>query len=395
MSNTLFCNCEGGLVLNRRTFLKASAILSFAALPALSLAGSQSDTRLLTILLRGGLDGLQAMPPVGDRQLEALRPTINPDDALKLDKFFALHPAFRTVHELYQKGEAVLVHATSIPYTLRSHFEGQNVMQSGVMKPYASDTGWLGRALDVIGYDSIAMSLPMPLILRGKARPENVYPSWLRPVPDKVYAEILPLWVEDSGLAVYGKQVQAEMDEIGAFENLSAPVQMGDQQSLADLARDAARRLARPDGPRMAVLDHVGFDTHANEEQQGGRHFAEVDDAIRAFRDEIGDDVWKRTLVVTVTEFGRTAKENSSQGTDHGYGTAVFLLGGKLRKGGIIADWPGLKQKNMFEGRDLLATIDARAIYGALMSNVLDIDPDRVQREVLDYESKGLLDKYL
>ena len=391
MANQLF-NCEGRALLTRRSFLKASAVLTFAALPELSFAKSATDTRLLTILLRGGLDGMHAMPPVGDSALGSLRKNINPDDTLKLDKFFALHPAFQTVHGMFEKGEALLVHGTSIPYTGRSHFEGQNVMESGVMAPYASKTGWMGRALDVLGYDSVAMSLPLPLILRGKAKPDNYYPSWLRPVPPNIYNQVLPLWADDLSLASYGKQVS---DELMTGPQPNPSIQAGDTNSLASLARNAAQRLNKPDGPRMAVLDHVGFDTHANENPQNSKHFAEVDQAIAAFRAEIHDDVWKNTLIVTVTEFGRPAAENGSRGTDHGYGTAIFVMGGKLKKGGVVADWPGLKKKNLFEERDLMATIDARELYGSLLSTVLELDPERIRKDVLEYQPKGRFDAYL
>ena len=392
MPNNQFFNCEGLPMLSRRSFLKASAILTFAALPELSLGQSPSETRLLTILLRGGLDGMHAMPPVGDKLLGSLRRNTNPDETLKLDKFFALHPAFKTVHEMYQKGEALLIHGASIPYTGRSHFEGQNIMESGIMAPYTSPTGWMGRALDVHGYDSVAMSLPLPLILRGKAKPDNYYPSWMRPVPAKIYNLILPLWADDLSFAVYGKQVSEEINAKGMY---APPIGIGNTSSLADLARNAGQRLSKPDGPRMAVLDHVGFDTHANEVSGNSMRFAEVDDAIAAFRKAVPDDVWKNTLIVTVTEFGRTAFENGSRGTDHGYGTAIFVMGGKLKKSGIVADWPGLKKSQLFEERDLLATIDARSLYGALMSNVLDIDPEQVRRDVLDYTPNELFSAYL
>ena len=391
-SNNGLFNCEGLATLSRRSFLKASAILSFAALPELAFAKTPTDTRLLTILLRGGMDGMYALPPVGDSGLPAMRKNINPDNVLKLDGYFAMHPAFSTVHGMYDKGEALLVHATSIPYTGRSHFEGQNVMESGVMTPYASESGWMGRGLDLLGYNSIAMSLPVPLILRGKAQRDNYYPSWMKPVPPDIYNEVLPLWADDLSLASFSQQVSAELMAGKQPGPLNSP---GGTNSLDGLARVAGQRFNKPDGPRMAVLDHVGFDTHSNENSQNSNRFREVDQAIAAFRREIHDDVWKNTLVVTVTEFGRTAAENGSEGTDHGYGTAIFVMGGKLKKSGIVADWPGLKKKNLFEERDLMATIDARELYGSLLSTVLELDPERIRKDVLEYQPKGRFDAYL
>lgn len=386
-SNKLF-NCEGQALISRRTLLKATAILSFAALPEFTLAQAPTNTRLLTILLRGGLDGLYAMPPVGDKSLRKLRPHINPDDVRKLDGFFALHPALANVHELYKKGEALLVHGTSFPYTGRSHFEGQNIMETGVMTPYASQSGWMGRALNLQGYHSLAGSLPLPLVLRGNNQPDNFYPSWLQAVPPTLYERVLPLWGADPALADYANQIMAP----GATFASPRP---GDKNSLALLATEAGKRLKPSDGPRMAVLDHVGFDTHANEPRDNDRVIKEVDDAIGAFRAAIGDEIWKDTLVVTVTEFGRTAAENGSLGTDHGWGTAVFVLGGKLKKGGIIADWAGLKKADLFESRDVKSTIDARGLYGSVMSTVLALDPDQVRRDVIEFEKTDLFEAYL
>lgn len=391
MSRNVYLNCEGRALVSRRTLLKASAILSFAALPEFALAGNVSETRLLTILLRGGLDGMFALPPTGDKQLAQLRPKINPDQTKKLDGLFSIHPAFKNVHAMYQKGEALLVHGASLPYTGRSHFEGQNIMETGVMVPYAATSGWMGRALDLQGYHSVAMSLPAPLVLRSHARPDNFYPSWLIPVPERLYNTILPLWAADAALAASAEQIRGELG--GPMRPSSLFV--GDRNALTVLAQEAGRRLQLGEGPRMAVLDHVGFDTHANEPNDNGRVFAEVDAAIGAFRNAIGDDVWKDTLIVTVTEFGRTAAENGSNGTDHGWGTAIFVLGGKLKKGGVVADWPGLAKKSLFEGRDLKATIDARELYGSVLSTVLQLDPARIQKDVFDYTPKGTFDAYL
>ncbi|HVY21673.1 MAG TPA: DUF1501 domain-containing protein [Bauldia sp.] len=391
MSRNIYQNCEGQALISRRALLQATAILSFAALPELALAKSVSDTRLLTILLRGGLDGMFALPPTGDRQLASLRPKINPDETMKLDGFFSLHPAFKNVHDMYGRGEALLVHGASLPYTGRSHFEGQNIMETGVMVPYAVKTGWMGRALEAQGYASVAMSLPAPLILRSHARADNFYPSWLTAPPPRLYDRVLPLWAADPSLAAVEAQIQSERATPAAPSQLH----VGDRNSLNLLAAEAGRRLKRGEGPRMAVLDHVGFDTHANEPSDNGKVFGEVDAAIGAFRQTIGDEVWKDTLIVTVTEFGRTAAENGSRGTDHGWGTAIFVLGGKLKKGGVVADWPGLKSNALFEGRDLRASIDARELYGTLLSTVLELDPERIRKDVFDYQPKGTFDAYL
>lgn len=373
-------DCEGAAKLSRRTFLKASAILSFAALPEFTLAAVPPETRVVVVLLRGGMDGLFAMPPVGDKGLASLRRKINPDDLQKLDGFFALHPSLGNVGDMYRNGQALLVHGISIPYVGRSHFEGQDVMESGIMRPYASQSGWLGRALDAIGNPSVTMSLPVPLVLRGERRADTNYPSWLKSPASAHYDKLLPLWAADPDLASFADQIEAQK------AMLSKPPQMwvGDTNSLQDLARKAAERLSLPDGPRVAVLDHVGFDSHSNQPGFHSDRLREVDEALGILRDSLGP-VWNDTLVVTVTEFGRTAAENGSWGTDHGWGTSVFVLGGRLKKSGIVADWPGLKKKELYEGRDLLATLDARDLYGSIVSAAFGLEPDLVSRTVIEH----------
>lgn len=390
MPSNLFVNCEGRSLISRRNFLKASAVLSFAGVPELTLAEQPSDTRLLTILLRGGLDGLFAVPPIGDKGLPELRPHINPDHLIKLDGFFGLHPAFPTIGDLYARGEALIVHAASVPYTGRSHFEGQNIMETGVMVPYAVTTGWMGRALDLQGYHAVSMSLPVPLILRGRREPDNFYPTWLPAVPPRILEKVLPLWSSDPTFPEYPAKVEADLGHAGPF----LP-SVGDKPDIKALAKEAGQRLRDDNGPRMAVLDYVGFDTHANEPNDNNRLMGEVDSAIAAFRSAIGDAAWKNTYVVTITEFGRTAAENGSLGTDHGWGTAIFVLGGKLKKGGVLADWAGLRSKDLFEARDLKATIDARELYGSLMSSVLGLDPDKVKSQVFDYTPSGRFEAFI
>lgn len=377
---------------SRRSFLKASAMLSFAALPDLSFAEEAAAGRLLVILLRGGMDGLFAMPPVGDPNLKRHRRDLMPDNLRKLDGFFALHPALNNIHQAYQDGQALLVHGTSLPYTGRSHFEGQDIMESGREVAYSSPSGWLGRALEVAGQQpAVAMSLPVPLILRGAGTADSSFPTWIRTPSKTLYEKIEPIWAGDPDLAEFGRQL-AETARDGGMMSSGRPNQ---QTPLSQLAREAAQRLARDDGPRVAVLDHVGFDTHAGQPGLHSNRLREVDEAIGTFRRTIGKDIWQQTLVLTVTEFGRTADQNGSWGTDHGWGSCVFVLGGRLKKSGTVADWPGLRGKDLYEGRDLKATLDARALYAAALTATLGIDPDRIAGEIMSYEKTAAFDAYL
>jgi uncharacterized protein (DUF1501 family) len=381
---------ESGL--SRRSFLKASAILSLAGLPDLALGAEIGDRRLVLILLRGGMDGLFSMPPVGDKNLNSHRRHLVTDGLLKLDGFFTLHPALQTLHKLYQDNQALLIHGVSTPYTGRSHFEGQDIMQTGLLKPYASTSGWAGRALEVAGYGSVTMSLPVPLVLRGENFAESRYPTWMVQPPPELYNKLVPLWAADEIIAPFGNQIR---DEILHPTNTMAITKTSEgETALSTLARDAASRLVTPDGPRVAVLDYVGFDSHSQEDSQHPLKLRGLDNAIATLQKGLKDR-WKDTLVVTVTEFGRTIAENGSWGTDHGWGSAIFVTGGLLRKSGVVADWPGLATKNLFEGRDLKATIDARSLYARIISTVFQIDPEIVRQKVIDAPKDDRFDAYI
>lgn len=384
-------DCENSVSISRRGFLKASAILSFAALPDFAFGAANRRTRLVVILMRGGMDGLFAAPPFGDPSIASLRKHIQPDHYQKLDSFFSLHPVLGTINDLYRKGQALLVHGVSFPYTGRSHFEGQDIMESGIMRAYASPTGWLGRGMDASGFTPVAMSLPIPLILRGQREVANRYPSWINKPDSSYYKSILPMWTGDPDLAPVGEKIEASLaDRAG----MSAQIYIGDRASFVSLAADAGQRLKLDDGPRVAVLDYVGFDTHSGQPGQQSEKLGDVDAAIGLLRQNLGP-VWNDTLVVTVTEFGRTAAENGSYGTDHGWGSAIIVVGGRLKKSGIVADWPGLKKSALFEGRDVKATIDARSVYGAVLSAALELDPERIKKDVLDYKPSPLIDSYI
>ncbi|HVY21514.1 MAG TPA: DUF1501 domain-containing protein [Bauldia sp.] len=378
--------------LSRRSFLKATAVLTFAGLPNLSFAGEVTDRRLLVVLLRGGLDGLSAMPAIGDPGLKGRRRHLMPDGLLKLDGFFALHPSLVNIHDAYDNGQGLFVHGTSFPYTGRSHFEGQDIMETGVLKPYSSNTGWLGRALDASGYRAVALALPVPLILRGHATAESRYPTWISSPPDAVYDRLGKLWAEDPDTAPFGAQLASNATE---SVGMNASIDVGSPVDMKVLALQAALQLREPNGPRVAVLDDVGFDSHASEPNEYSRLLSEIDDAIGIFKHSIGDEAWKNTLVVTVTEFGRTVAENGSWGTDHGWGSCAFVVGGALKKSGIVTDWPGLKAADLFEGRDLKMTIDVRSLYARIVTASLGIDPEIVQRDIIESPKDDRFDAYI
>jgi uncharacterized protein (DUF1501 family) len=370
--------------ISRRDFLKGTATSLFLAgfnLPAL--ATSSRKKNLVVIMLRGGMDGLCAVPVIGDKNFEKRRKSILIEDTIKLNSDFALHPRLIGFNKCWNENTGTIVHATSIPYKQRSHFEGQNLMESGGRVPYQEKTGWVGRAMKLANLkgDGLALSLPMPLLLRGIPKNNNYFPTWGR-LPRKDTLDLLK--------SVYADSSEDELLQMMDFIKKRKDEQMmggtggGDRQKNKNLARQAAKYLRKSDGPRVAVFEVNGFDTHAAQGGVDGTHtecLVEMDEIINNLRDNL-QEAYKDTIILTVTEFGRTIKQNGGNGTEHGYGTAIFMAGGLLKKSQVHTDWPGLKRKEMYEGRDLNATIDARSVYASAMSTVFDLDFKRIQKDV-------------
>ena len=370
--------------ISRRDFLKGSATTLFLAgfnLPAL--ASTSKKKNLVVIMLRGGMDGLCAVPVIGDKRFEKKRKNILIENTIKLNSDFALHPRLKAFHECWNENTGSIVHATSIPYTQRSHFEGQNLMESGGRTPYQEKTGWVGRAMKLANLqgDGLALSLPMPLLLRGIPKNNNYFPGRGK-LPREGTLELLR--------SVYAESSEDELLEMMNYikkrknEEMMGGTMSRGKRKNKNLAKKAATYLRKSDGPRVAVFEVNGFDTHAAQGGVDGTHtkcLVEMDDIIKNLKENL-KEAYKDTIILTVTEFGRTIKQNGGNGTEHGYGTAIFMAGGLLKKSQVHTDWPGLKRKEMYEGRDLNVTIDARSVYASAMSTVFDLDFKRIQKDV-------------
>ena len=377
--------------INRRDFLKTTALTSlyFAGFGAPTLASKGPKKNLVVIMLRGGMDGLCAIPVKGDKKFEKLRSKINLDRTLKLTSDFDLHPALETFKKLWDQNQGAAVHATNIPYTGRSHFDGQNLMESGGKIPYQVKTGWLGRGMKSAGLTGkgLALALPMPLLIRGVPMNNNYYPVGDR-LPSKETMSIIEQAFKDHDEKLLSENLKIVMTRDlrnqGSRENWS-------------LASNAGEQLSKLNGPRVAVFEVDGFDTHAAQGATNGAHadcLNDFDRIVKGLNQSMSKEAFDNTLIVTLTEFGRTIKQNSSNGTEHGYGSAVFLAGGLVKKAQIHTDWPGLKRKELFEGRDLNSTIDARSIYASAMSTVFDVDFKKINKEVFWGENlQNLSDK--
>ena len=367
--------------ISRRNFLKGSATTLFLAgfnFPVL--ANKDKKKNLVVIMLRGGMDGLCAVPIIGDKNFEKKRKDLILDETIKLNSDFALHPKLMNFYNLWQNNLGTIVHATNIPYTKRSHFDGQNLMETGGHIPYSIKTGWLGRGMKLaeLKGDGLALALPMPLLLRGIPSNDNFYPSKKR-LPRTELLQLLKSVYSDKS-----EHDLANMMEIIANRSMMNNGGTSMSRKNSSLAYKAGLELKKINGPRVAVFEVDGFDTHAAQGGVNGSHsdsLIEMDSIFKSLEKGLGSEI-ENTLVLTLTEFGRTIKQNGGRGTEHGYGSAIFMAGGLLKKSQVYTDWPGLKRKELFEGRDLNSTIDARSVYASAMSTVFDIDFKRIQKEV-------------
>lgn len=372
---------------NRRVFLaSAGAFVAWANIPRLAHA-AVADPRLVVVILRGAMDGLAAVPPVGDPDYATLRqdlavgtPAIG--NVLPLDGFFAINDAMPKLHKRYHDGEALIVHATATPYRRRSHFDGQDVLENGTEAPKASDSGWLNRAVaalptadDVRPVSGLATAPTVPLILRGPAPTLTWSPSNFRPTGSDTAERLIDLYAQiDPELAsAFGAGMT--VDELASDMSMDRTSGNRFERAYRSLASGAARLLADPEGPRIAALSYEGWDTHVNAGVDDGRTarlLTALDGALETLAAELGP-TWNETVVAVVTEFGRTARENGADGTDHGTATATFLLGGAVNGGRIIADWPGLKPSQLHENRDLAPTTDLRAVMKGVLRDHLGL----------------------
>jgi uncharacterized protein (DUF1501 family) len=352
---------------SRRELLLASGTLfAWAYLPKVARAEGR-DPRFLTIVLRGGLDGLATVAPVGDPDWVSLRgdnalTLDSKTPALRLDDFFALNPAMPNLHRMFKANEAIIVHAAATSYRERSHFDGQDVLESGVEKPRATYTGWLNRLLAGLAPEGrvssnsgrvFAVGPVTPLVVRGPAPVLSWSPRRVLPASDDTIMRLLDLYrhtdvnfarVLEGRTKLTAMAPASEMEQTPVGQ-ISGPDIASLRAYFAEAVGTAGKFLARPDGPRVGALSLDGWDTHYNEGIATGRLaqlLGALDGALAAVQENMGP-AWRETVVVLVTEFGRTARINGTDGTDHGTATIVLLAGGALKGGRVIADWPGLK----------------------------------------------------
>jgi uncharacterized protein (DUF1501 family) len=422
--------------LSRRSLLQRAAGLgvtvSFLGGSAFAAAdGPMARRKMVVVICRGGMDGLTVSPPVGDPDYAALRGdvAVASDKALKLDGTFGLHPALETVHALALKGQARIAPAIASPDRARSHFEAQDVLETGAAQVYGVNTGWLNRTLEVMGpskVEALSVGATAPLILRGKVQAASWspgkgvdetarLPTLLQdlykadPMMGRAFARGLeteamaqqamtalnpaptPVSADAASMAPKAMWQNAVNTSTATPQVMAPPAMAPGAQAIAAQrqGREAARQLGstlagfmtQPGGPRIAAISLDGWDTHAGQVGQLNTRLSYLDAVLDGLNTGLGAE-WSNTVVVAATEFGRTARVNGTGGTDHGTGSTALVLGGGLKPGGIIGDWPTLKQEALFENRDVRPTLDMRGLFKGVLAEHMGVDRAALETKV-------------
>jgi uncharacterized protein (DUF1501 family) len=367
--------CEPLSMSRRQLLAGGGAFVAWAHLPRFAHAAGGRDPRLVVIILRGALDGLSAVGPIGDPDYVRLHGKLSlsltgDHAALPLDGFFALNPAMPNFARLYKAGQAAVIHAVATSYRERSHFDGQDMLESGYAGAGKTDSGWLNRAIAALPAGErvtpsrgLGVGSVTPLIMRGPAPVLGWAPRTLPNAGPDLASRVLDLYTHRDPLLAAGG------DTMKPRGGMSQPA------AMRQAAQGAARIVAADDGPRIAALAFDGWDTHANEGGASGQlanRLSGLDGAFEEFENGLGE-TWKDTTIAVITEFGRTVRINGTAGTDHGTGTVALLAGGAVKGGRMIADWPGLADGQLHEGRDLKPTIDLRAVLKGLLADLFGL----------------------
>ncbi len=367
---------------DRRKVLAGGLIgAGVAVLPRVAFAAAPGERRFVFIIQRGAADGLNIVMPTGDPGFAAARGQLAVAGGKPLDSLFTLHPALVETAKLYDQKQALFAHAVASRYRDRSHFDGQNVLETGGTQPYQLKDGWLNRFLALLPKsqsEAIAISATIPAALRGRVEVASYAPSALPQAPDDLLARVSAMYASDG-------QLHGLWEQAMATRAMTGDLTQGGGQNAAATGTLAARLLSGPTA-RIAMIETGGWDTHA---QQNGRLAGQLkglDAMIGALRTGLGAQ-WANTVVLVATEFGRTVAVNGTGGTDHGTGSAAMLLGGGVAGGRVVADWPGLGASQLYEGRDLKPTLSLDIFISAALAQHYALDPAQVRKALFPDES--------
>jgi len=371
---------------DRRTLIGSalSGAVASAFIPRIAWAAAPTSKRFVFIIQRGAADGLHIVPPLGDPGYAALRGPMlaSLEGARKLDAIFSLHPALARTGQLFGAGQALAVHAQASAYRDRSHFDGQNVLETGGAQAYAEKTGWMNRLIPLLpdaDRKALAFAAEVPMALRGPSDVSSYAPSRLPQANDDMVARVSQLYAGDAQLDSLWRNALATRAMAGDMAGDTA-------RNGAETGRSVAALMTPADGARLMMIETLGWDTHSAQAGRLNAQLRGLDQLVGALVDGLGP-LWSETLVLVATEFGRTAAVNGTQGTDHGTASAALLLGGALRGGRVLADWPGLAPGMLYEQRDLKPTMATEGLVTGALAQHFGIDPLQLARTLYPAQS--------
>jgi len=378
-------------MISRRSFIaagSAAGTLATLGFPRMAFARANTPRRFIFVIQRGAADGLNIVAPTGDPAYAGLRGDFAQDLAAgtRLGSFFTLHPALAEAAKMYADKQALFVHAVASPYRDRSHFDGQNVLETGGSAAYRLHDGWMNRLLGLLPADAakaLALSTTVPMALRGSHEVSSYAQSQLPSPTDDLLTRVSALYASDQQL--HGLWSAAMDTRMKAGD----PMQGGGGQNGAAIGALAAKMLAG-DGARIAMIETNGWDTHSAQRGRLNAQLRSLDQLVAALKTGLGAE-WANTLIVVATEFGRTARPNGTGGTDHGQASAAMLLGGAVSGGKVIADWPGLSDGALYEGRDLKPTTDLDALIAGAIAQHYSLEPARVMNSLFPESRESAL----
>jgi uncharacterized protein (DUF1501 family) len=351
----------------------------------MAFARAATDRRFVFIIQRGAADGLSILAPTGDPAFAGVRGDFAQDSSggAKLGSFFTLHPALAETTQLHAAKQALFVHAVASPYRDRSHFDGQNVLETGGSAAYRVKDGWMNRLLGLLPGDeakALALSSTVPMALRGANEVSSYASSQLPSPSDDLLARVGVLYQSDRQLhELWSAALDTRM-------KAGDSMQSGGRQRGAETGALAAKMLLG-DGARIAMVETTGWDTHSGQRGRLTAQLRDFDQLVAALKAGLGTE-WANTLVIVATEFGRTVRPNGTGGTDHGQASVAMLLGGAVVGGKVIADWPGLSSAALYEGRDLKPTTDLDSVIAGALAQHYGLEPARVMANLFP-ESRG------
>lgn len=392
-------------MIDRRKFIQMSIAAGITSTPVARVAFARANTeaRYVFVILRGGMDGMAAVPPYAEGQYGRLRGTLalsspsQQNGVLDLNGFFGLHPALKNLHDLYHNNEALVFHAVATAYRERSHFDGQKLLENGTGHPLGANDGWLNRALHSLSGNqgnAIAMAQKVPLVLYGDHQVNSWAPATLPAMEEDTLQRVMRMYQNDDFLmtqlssAIQTREMADDMNMAPGRGRGRGPGQ------LKAFIKATGKFLTEAEGPRIAVLESGGWDTHANQGRTNGQlanQFRNLDEGLKSLKDALGGQ-WNNTVITIVTEFGRTVAVNGTNGTDHGTASVAFMLGGAVNGGKVVTDWPGISKNQLHEGRDLKPTLEMRSLFKSVLHDHMQVSkraldktifPDSHQAEII------------